>query len=519
KSPSFTAPELTVLEFYKRFVFHKYHSLDIDASSLRLFLSQDLNPTAILTEKKNQYRYNKETKTYRFILRCQKCNSEDLTQEQDVLDTWFSSALWPISVFGWPEETKDLKEFYPTDLLVTGFDIIFFWVARMIMMGGYFTDKEPFKDVYIHALIRDEKGQKMSKTKGNVIDPLDVIQEYGADALRFTLAILTQQGRDLRVSPKRFEGYRHFINKLWNAGRFIILNLDKDLLSKAIYASNPSKEDLWIITKLNKTARVVNKALESYDFSQAARALYEFVWSSFCDWYIELSKVKLKSKTAQGESAPESIATQLCLLSTFEKTLRLLHPFIPFVTSELWQRLPTSHVEISKAEYYQENPSEIYPEAEESIEKLIGLISSIRALRADLRIPPSSEVKLIYLNSSISDLFSEFEAQIKSLARLESIELSQTRPPSSGAGYFKDQEFFIPLPQDLDPQELLLNYEKRLKELSKTIESVSQKLSNREFLEKAPEEEVEKAKRILEDAKEELYRLEKLSNSIKELKT
>ncbi|MEN3034251.1 MAG: valine--tRNA ligase [Aquificaceae bacterium] len=515
KSPSFTAPELTVLEFYKKFAFYKYHSLDMDANSLRLFISQDLNPTAILTEKKNRYRYNPKTKTYRFILRCQHCNSEDLIQEEDVLDTWFSSALWPFSVFGWPEDTKALKDFYPTDLLVTGFDIIFFWVARMIMMGSYFTNEAPFRDVYIHALIRDEKGQKMSKTKGNVIDPLEVIKDYGADALRFTLAILTQQGRDLKLSTKSFEGYRHFINKLWNAGRFIMMNVDKDLLSKAIYSSAPGKEDLWISSKLNKTAEIVNKSLENYEFSQAARALYEFVWSDFCDWYIELVKVRLKSFTQDNQPTPENISAQLSLLSIFEKTLRLLHPFIPFVTSELWQYLPSSYQDITKAGYYHKDPSGIFPEAEREIEELIGLISSIRALRADLKIPPSSKVNLFYLKNSLSHLFGEFEAQIKTLAKIESIELSQARPPSSGAGYFKDQEFFIPLPENSSPEELISGYERRLLELSKTIESLNQKLSNQEFLSKAPEEEVEKAKNILEDSKNEALRLQRLIKSIR----
>ncbi|MCX8060310.1 MAG: class I tRNA ligase family protein, partial [Aquificaceae bacterium] len=230
-SNSFVHPEMTVLDFYKKFVFHRYHSTEVSAHLLRLFFTQDTNPTAILTEKKDRYKYDPKKKTYRFVLRCKRCGSERLRQEQDVLDTWFSSALWPFGVFGWPEETEELKKFYPTDLLVTGFDIIFFWVARMVFMGTFFLKEVPFRDVYIHALIRDEKGQKMSKTKGNVIDPLEIVEKYGADALRFTLAILTQQGRDIRLSEKRFEGYKHFANKLWNAGRFIRMNLDPHLLS------------------------------------------------------------------------------------------------------------------------------------------------------------------------------------------------------------------------------------------------------------------------------------------------
>ncbi|NPB07682.1 MAG: valine--tRNA ligase, partial [Aquificae bacterium] len=227
KAPNFVHPEMTVLDFYKKFVFHRYHSTDLTADSLRLFLTQEVNPTALLTpgvSKKGLYRYDPEKKKWKMVLRCKHCGSENLRQEEDVLDTWFSSALWPFGVFGWPEDTEDLRTLYPTDLLVTGFDIIFFWVARMIMMGTHFMKDVPFYDVYVHALVRDKYGRKMSKTLGNVIDPLDIIEKYGADALRFTLAILTVQGRDIKLAEEKFEGYRHFANKIWNAARFVLMN-------------------------------------------------------------------------------------------------------------------------------------------------------------------------------------------------------------------------------------------------------------------------------------------------------
>ncbi|RMH01839.1 MAG: valine--tRNA ligase, partial [Aquificota bacterium] len=458
KSPSFVHPELSVLDFYKKFVFHAYYNTDIDANSLRLFISQDLNPTAILTEKKRRYRYNPNTKTYRFMLYCKRCGSENLRQEEDVLDTWFSSALWPFGVFGWPEShAKDLKELYPTDLLVTGFDIIFFWVARMVMMGTYFMGREPFRDVYIHALVRDEKGQKMSKTKGNVIDPLDIIENYGADALRFTLAILTQQGRDIRLSEKRFEGYKHFANKLWNAGRFILLNLDEDLLSNLPYGAPPRAEDLWITTKLNETIRKVNQALEDYEFSRACHELYEFVWSEFCDWYIEFSKIRLYAKVE--ENLPEEqrkekeailkaerITAQATLLRVFEAILRLLHPFMPYITEELWLNLPTAHAKsVSLVSYPEYNPQEVFPEETKQVERLKEIISAIRSLRSDLRIEPSRKLKLYYKAQESKALVEAFKPHILSLARLESLEEVVEKPKSSVAGFSKDFVFYVPV--------------------------------------------------------------------------
>ncbi len=521
-SPSFVHPQMTVLDFYKRFAFHKYHSTSLDANSLRLFISQDLNPTAILTGKAQRYRYNPQKKTYRFVLRCKRCGSERLHQETDVLDTWFSSALWPFGVFGWPEQTQDLKGLYPTDLLVTGFDIIFFWVARMVMLGTYFMKDIPFRDVYIHALIRDEKGQKMSKTKGNVIDPLDIVEKYGADALRFTLAILTQQGRDIRLSEKRFEGYKHFANKLWNAGRFILMNLDPDLLTSLPYGAPPRPEDLWIISRFNKTAERVNKALAEYEFSEAARELYEFIWSEFCDWYIEFSKLRLYAKP--DESLPEEerraqeqrikaekITVQATLLNVFEKTLRLLHPFMPFITEELWRDLPTAHKEsISLTEYPQPNPAEVHEESEQKLERLKEIITAIRALRSDLRIEPSRKIRLYYRAGESKALVEEFMPHILSLARLESLQEADTEPPNCVAGFSKDFEFFLPVDEGIRVEELINSYSKRLSEVEKSLQSLRQKLSNENFLSKAPEEEVQRARQNLQELEEEKEKVETL---------
>ncbi|ADO44695.1 valyl-tRNA synthetase [Hydrogenobacter thermophilus TK-6] len=527
-SPSFVHPNMTVLDFYKKFAFHKYHSTEVSAHSLRLFFTQDINPMAILTEKKNRYRYDPKTKKYRFVLRCKHCGSERLRQEEDVLDTWFSSALWPFGVFGWPEEAQDLKNLYPTDLLVTGFDIIFFWVARMIMMGTYFTGDVPFVDVYIHALVRDEKGQKMSKTKGNVIDPLDIVERYGADALRFTLAILTQQGRDIKLSEKRFEGYKHFANKLWNAGRFILMNLDQDLLANLPYAAPPRSEDLWITTKLNQTVRKVNEALSQYEFSEAAQALYEFVWSEFCDWYLEMSKLRLYAKPT--ENLPEEerqkeeqrikaerITAQATLLKIFDSVLKLLHPFMCYITEELYSHLPTSHLEsVSLCQYPQYNPQDVFEQAHEKVEKLKGVISSVRALRSDLRIEPSRKIRLYCRGEGWKEMLTEFEEHIKSLVKVEELIHTQERPPRAVAGFYKDLEFFLSVEEGINIEELINSYTKRHKEVVKSLESVERRLQNPSFLEKASREEVEKVQKIREELLAEKAKLEELLKSLEE---
>ncbi|WP_448583350.1 class I tRNA ligase family protein [Thermocrinis sp.] len=522
KSPSFVHPELTVLEFYKRFVFHKYHSTDVSAHSLRLFFTQDLNPTALLTNRKGRYKYNVQTKKYRFMLYCKKCGSENLEWDKDVLDTWFSSALWPFGVFGFPENTQELKSLYPTNLLITGFDIIFFWVARMIMMGMFFMEDIPFEDVYIHALVRDEKGQKMSKTKGNVIDPLDIIEKYGADALRFTLAILTQQGRDIRLSEKRFEGYKHFANKLWNAGRFILLNLDEDLLSKMPYMAPPRWEDLWILTLLNETIQKVNKALEEYEFSLACQSLYDFVWSEFCDWYIEMSKLRLYAK-AQSEEEKEKvekerITAQAFLLMVFDRILKLLHPFIPFITEELYHHLPSSTKESISLESYPEyNPQEVYPEAKEKLERLKQIITSIRALRSDLRIEPSKKIKLFYRADQSAELVRMFEDYIKVLAKVEELIEVSDRPSGCIAGFSKDFEFFIPVEGNINVQELLQSYSRKLSEVEKSLDTFQRRLENRQFLEKAPEEELEKVRKAVQELSQERDKIKSLIELLEEV--
>jgi valyl-tRNA synthetase len=318
--------------------------------------------------------------------KCPKCGGSHFEQDEDVLDTWFSSALWPFSTLGWPEETDALKTFYPTTVMETGFDIIFFWVARMMMMGLHFMGDVPFKTVYLHAMVRDEKGDKMSKVKGNVIDPLDVIQEYGADALRFTLATMTAQGRDIKMSVQRIAGYRAFMNKLWNAARFIFMNLgddNYDLDLKSLLNQELTTTDKWILNRLRLALQDTNQALEEFRFNDAANRMYQFAWHEFCDWYIELSKGALR----QGGDAAER--TRTVLLTVLAYTLKGLHPFIPFITEELWQKL-REHVRgltdsVMTAKYPDGSGLPDFDQEDREMDAVIAVITLIRNIKVLLK--------------------------------------------------------------------------------------------------------------------------------------
>ncbi|MCA1990417.1 MAG: valine--tRNA ligase, partial [Desulfarculus sp.] len=298
---------------------------------------------------------------------CPKCKASALRQETDVLDTWFSSGLWPFSTMGWPDQTPELAKFYPTSCLVTGFDILFFWVARMMMLGIKFMDRPPFHDVCIHALVRDAQGQKMSKSKGNVMDPLIIMDQFGTDAFRYTLAAFAAQGRDIRLSEERIAGYRNFVNKLWNAARFTLMNLEGDL--EADPGLEPSLEDRWIISRVNRAAAEAAAAIEDYRFNDAASALYQFTWHEFCDWYLELIKAPLYNAADPARQA----ATRRTLREVFSRLLRLLHPLMPFVTEELWQRLPGAQGSIMRAPWPEGQPGDLDPAAEADL----GLVMEV----------------------------------------------------------------------------------------------------------------------------------------------
>jgi len=443
---------------------------------------------------------------------CPKCKSEKIIPETDVLDTWFSSALWPFGTLGWPKDTEELKIFYPTSVLVTGFDILFFWVARMMMMGLHFMKEVPFYDVYIHALVRDEKGEKMSKTKGNVIDPLDMVEKYGTDALRFTLVSLAAQGRDIRLSEKRIEGYRHFINKIWNAARFVLMNLEEDTMP---IAEPKNSVDKWILSRLQTIIKKVRNNLDNYDFDKAAYILYHFFWHEFCDWYLEWIKPVLY----QPKTIEEKKITQGVLLYTLSEILKLLHPFIPFVTEEIWQYLPHTKESIFKEDYPRPVTELEDKIAVEEMETMIGLVKTIRNMRGELNVSPSIKIEIIISppNEGILRWIQKHEEPICRLAGIKEMNLSikAKRPSYAAASVWEGIEIYMPLKDILD----LHAEEKRLnKEIEKLVEElafVTKKLANREFLNKAPkavvEKEHEKAK-ILEE------RLQKLKANLERVR-
>ncbi len=424
---------------------------------------------------------------------CEHCGSKNIKQEEDVLDTWFSSALWPMSTLGWPDDTEDLRRFYPTSLLVTGFDIIFFWVARMMMMGLHFMKDVPFRDVYIHALVRDQYGQKMSKTKGNVIDPLEVVEKYGADSLRFTLAILAAQGRDIKLSEDKIEGYKRFMNKIWNAYRYIYLNTkDGNFTEKPKRLSQAS---LWIKSRLAKTIKKIESSLEQYKFNEAANAIYQFTWHEFCDYYIEMSKVHMDDEF--------SYSIKYTLLDVFETILRLLHPFIPFITEELWQKLPNKNGEsIMIAEYPKFRESDLLEELELAMETVIDIIKAIRNLRSEYNIPPSKKID-VYIRTedeNTQSIIVNFKNYIYALAGVGSLNIA-TKPlercviQSTVYG-----DIYLPAEGNIDVDKEIKRLTKLLKKQEKSIAFLNSKLNNDAFLERAPKELIEEKRAEFEEA-------------------
>ncbi len=448
---------------------------------------------------------------------CPACGSTELIRDPDVLDTWFSSALWPFSTLGWPEKTEDLSTYYPTDVLVTGFDILFFWVARMMMMGLKFMNDVPFRDVYIHALVRDAHGQKMSKSKGNVVDPLIIIDKYGADAFRFSLAAFAAQGRDIKFSEDRVEGYKNFINKIWNASKFILMNtgekLPESIPSPERWKDNLDLTGRWILSRLTKTINDINKSLEEYRFNDAANSIYQFIWHEFCDWYIELSKTVLYSETASKELIE---ATKSALLFILESSLRLLHPFMPFVTEELWQNLPHTGQSIMIAPFPDHDLSD--EEAEREMEYIVETISGIRSIRGELNIAPSAilDVKIKPLTERAESIINDYQDYIKQLARAGSIKIDRsfTKEKGTAVSVRKEIEVYIPLEGLLDVESEINRLKKDLKKVEDKISNLDRKLLNEDFIRKAPPEVVQKEKNKYNEL---MDRRERLNESIERL--
>jgi valyl-tRNA synthetase len=445
---------------------------------------------------------------------CEHCQSTKIAQEEDVLDTWFSSALWPFSTMGWPNETETLKTFYPTSTLVTGHDIIFFWVARMIMMGLEFNKDVPFRKVYIHGLIRDSQGRKMSKSLGNSIDPVEMIEKYGADALRFTFLAQIASGKDLKFSEQRLEGYRNFMNKIWNATRFSLTALqDFEVPSKGIKAL-PSKSalsiyDQWIISKLAHVTKTVEDALNQDRFSDAANALYQFVWHNFCDWYIELIKPVIN-----GTNSEEKKATQLVLAQVLNRMLRLMHPFTPFITEELYSKIPIRSEACIIDQYpTTQNDKEWLSlgsdQAALEVDLIKEVITSIRNIRGENRISPAEKLSVrVVPNDSVSQkILGENKTILMSLGRIGNLEILNEAANLSKCAVAQvlvkgsQVQVIIPLEGLVDFEEEIKRINKAIEKLNKDISSLSGRLNNQNFIANAAEDVVEADKAALEDAK------------------
>lgn len=441
---------------------------------------------------------------------CSSCGSKNIIQDPDVLDTWFSSALWPFSTLGWPEKSRDLDYFYPTSLMVTGFDIIFFWVARMIMMGLEFMDDvEPFKDVYIHALVRDENGQKMSKSKGNVVDPLTLIDEFGADALRMTIAALTVQGRDILLGPKRVETYRFFMNKLWNASRFAIMNLEGFADSFTLDHNCLRLHDKWIISRTNRVIQETTSLIDGYFIGEAARLLYDFTWGDICDWYLEMAKPALKGE----EGLKRKQVSQAVIHRVFRSVLMLLHPFIPFVTEELWNSFGFSKDFIERQDWPEATVDAIDTDLEETVGSFQEVIRNIRNLRAEAHLPPQQRVPRLIIRTDDTDfipLLNKNCDMISLLTRVEIIEirpLSSQKPKRSLSTVLAKCEIFLELGNLIDIASEVSRLDQELQALEKNISLNRKKLSNSAFVSKAPQEVVEQERERLRMGEERKQRI------------
>ncbi|NOQ85495.1 MAG: valine--tRNA ligase, partial [Deltaproteobacteria bacterium] len=449
---------------------------------------------------------------------CVYCQSKNIEQEEDVLDTWFSSALWPFSTSGWPDKTKELSLFYPTSVLVTAFDILFFWVARMMMMGLKFMGEVPFKEVYIHAIVRDVEGKKMSKSKGNVIDPLTVMDQYGTDAFRFTLAALAVQGRDVRLAEERIKGYRNFANKIWNASRFALMNLEgynANNIDSSIVSS--SLVDKWIVSRLHRLIREVEETLRDYKFNELAHLIYHFIWHEFCDWYLELIKPVLN----QRDDNESKLATQHTMIRVLANSLQLLHPIMPFITEEIWQKLPATQGSIMISPYPECDLKKIDGDAEKKMDLIIDVVNNIRNVRWEMNVPPSQMVEVILFskNHESLEILQDCKGYIESLGKADSVIISDsvTKPKSAATAVAQDVEIFLPLKGVIDFAEEEKRLKKEIGKTMKDLDSVNRKLSNEDFLAKAPEDIIEKEKVKAGDLKEKQGKLEKGLNRIREL--
>ena len=442
--------------------------------------------------------------------KCPKCGCTHLHQDEDTLDTWFSSALWPFSTLGWPDKTPELDYYFPTNTLVTGYDIIFFWVARMIFSSVEQMNSQPFDTVFIHGIVRDENGVKMSKSLGNGIDPLLVIDQYGADALRMFLATGNSPGNDMRYSEKRVEACRNFANKLWNASRFVHMNID-DYDVKNELPATLETEDKWILHTLNNVAKEVNENLERFELGIALSKIYDFIWNSYCDWYIELCKARLQS---EGETAQNA---RQVLIYVLDKILKLLHPFMPFITEEIWQTIPhdTEGKTVMLEKYPEYDPNLDFPSEAEEMMKVMEAITAIRTQRNEMNVPPSKKAKL-FIATAIPETFSNGEQFFKKLASASEVEISDSFDIDGAVTVVtSDAKIYIPMEELVDKEAELKRLNKELKQVEKMLAQDEGKLNNPGFMSKAPEKVIEKIKGQAEKEREKIALIHAAMDALK----
>ena len=433
---------------------------------------------------------------------CCKCGSTHIHQDEDTLDTWFSSALWPFSTLGWPDNTEELNYFYPTNTLVTGYDIIFFWVARMIFSGLAHMGKVPFDTVFIHGIVRDANGVKMSKSLGNGIDPLEVIDQYGADALRFMLATGNSPGNDMRYSPEKVEASRNFANKIWNAARFILMNLEGHEIKNEL-PNELTTEDKWIISSFNRVAKEITENLEKFELGIAAQKIYDFLWDVFCDWYIEIAKIRMNSDDAQTAQNAREV-----LVWVMTGTLKLLHPFMPFITEEIWQTLPHEGDALIVAQWPEYCQEHDFPEAELEMQRIMDVIRGVRNRRAEMNVPPSRKTNL-YIATAEPNTFENGIAILNKLAYATQITIGQAFDIEGAVTIVtNDAKVYIPMDELVDKKAELARLNRELETAKKQFAQVNGKLNNQGFLSKAPAQVVEGVKKDFETLTERIQLIE-----------
>ncbi|WP_020615886.1 valine--tRNA ligase [Paenibacillus daejeonensis] len=432
------------------------------------------------------------------VVTCAACGSASLSQDEDVLDTWFSSALWPFSTLGWPADTKDMQRYYPTSVLVTGYDIIYFWVARMIFTALEFTDSIPFKDVLMHGLVRDADGRKMSKSLGNGVDPLEVIEKYGADAMRYMISTSSTPGQDLRFRWERVEQARNFANKIWNASRFALMNLEGVNVEDIRLDGKLGTADRWILHRLNETSRDVTRLIDSYEFGETGRLLYNFIWDDLCDWYIEFAKLSLYGTDAEAKQATQSV-----LAYVLDRTQRLIHPFMPFISEEIWQHLPHKGDTITLAEWPTYEAALEAPESVEEMGLLMEVIRAVRNIRAEVNVPMSKKIELLLKpsNEKAEAILHRNEDYIIRFCGTSSLKIdrSQNAPDKAMTAIVTGVELYLPLAGLLDIEQEIARLNKEIDHLNKEVERVEKKLGNPGFVAKAPAKVIEEERAKMDD--------------------